>query len=192
MTSETDIFVVELENEDASTTSGAGSPATYPNGTLLKQGEFLENYYATGHASLDNYIAQISGQAPTEETDADCGVTSNRTSIVGSCDDLLPGTLDPNQTLYPGQVDGHCCIYPSPAQTIANQLDGRYPPNPWTHVAAWRDYDEDMDNQPTGRELGAPDPTGGRRPPQGSVGSHRTSATTATTARAPVPVRSSR
>jgi len=155
------IFVIELENESASTTFGAGSPATYLNGTLLKQGEFLKNYYATGHASLDNYIAQISGQAPTEETDADCGVTSNGSSIVGSYDDLLPGTLDPNQTLYPGQVDGHGCIYPSSVQTIANQLDERYPPNPRTHVAAWRDYDEDMGNQPTGRELGQPDPTGG-------------------------------
>jgi phosphatidylinositol-3-phosphatase len=32
------IFVVELENEDASTTFGPGSPATFLNGTLLKQG----------------------------------------------------------------------------------------------------------------------------------------------------------
>ncbi len=51
------IFVIELENEDASTTFGPGSPATLLNGTLLKQGELIENYYATGHASLDNYIA---------------------------------------------------------------------------------------------------------------------------------------
>jgi phosphatidylinositol-3-phosphatase len=45
--------------------------------------------------------------------------------------------------------------------TIANQLDRRYPPNPFAHVATWRDYDEDICNQPTGRELGAPDPLGG-------------------------------
>ncbi len=31
------IFVIELENEDASTTFGPGSPATYLNGTLLKR-----------------------------------------------------------------------------------------------------------------------------------------------------------
>ncbi len=155
------IFVVELENEDASTTFGPDSPATYLNGTLLRQGELLRNYYATGHASLDNYIAQISGQAPTEETGADCGVQSNGTSIIGSYADLLPGTLDPNQALYPGQVDGHGCIYPAFVPTIASQLDALYPPNRWTHTAAWRDYDEDMGNQPTGRELGSPDPTGG-------------------------------
>ena len=155
------IFVIDLENEGESTTFGAGSPATYLNGTLLKQGELIDNYYATGHASLDNYIAQISGQAPTEETDADCGVQSSGTSITGSYDDLLPGNLDPNQTQYPGQVDGHGCIYPAAVQTIADQLDQLYPPNPRTHVAAWRDYDEDMGNQPTGREQGAVDPTGG-------------------------------
>ncbi|MBV8218985.1 MAG: hypothetical protein JO325_11020, partial [Solirubrobacterales bacterium] len=156
------IFVIELENEDASTTFGPGSPATFLNGTLLKQGELLENYYATGHASLDNYIAQISGQAPTEETSADClgpGTTLN--TLIGSYDDLLPGNLDPNQQLYPGQVGGHGCIYPAPVQTIGNQLDRLYPPNRFTHVAAWRDYDEDMGNQPTGRELGTPDPLGG-------------------------------
>jgi hypothetical protein len=155
------IFVIDLENENEAASFGPGSPATYLNGTLLKQGEFLKNYYATGHASLDNYIAQISGQAPTEETGADCGVQASGTSIIGSYADLLPGTLDPNQTLYPGQVDGHGCIYPASVQTIANQLDALYPPNPRTHLAAWRDYGEDMGNQPTGRELGAPDPTGG-------------------------------
>jgi phosphatidylinositol-3-phosphatase len=58
-------------------------------------------------------------------------------------------------------VDGHGCIYPAPVQTIANQLDRVDPPNRFTHVAAWRDYDEDMGNQPTGRELGATDPLGG-------------------------------
>lgn len=154
------IFVIDLENESESTTFGPGSPATYLNDTLLKEGELLENYYATGHASLDNYIAQISGQAPTEETDADCGVSASKGTIVGSYENLLPGTLDPNQALYPGQVDGHGCIYPAFVQTIANQLDRLYPPNPRTHVAAWRDYDEDMGNQKN-REIGHTDPLGG-------------------------------
>jgi phosphatidylinositol-3-phosphatase len=61
------ILVIELENEDASTTFGPGSPATYLNDTLVPEGELLQNYYAIaiGHVSLDNYIAEISGQAPT-------------------------------------------------------------------------------------------------------------------------------
>jgi len=156
------IFVVELENESEDATFGPTSPATYLNDTLLKRGELVENYYATGDASLDNYIAQISGQAPTEETSGDClGTSTNLSTLIGSYDDLLPGNLDPNQTLYPGQVDGHGCVYPSFVQTIGNQLDRLDPPNPFTHVAAWRDYDEDMGNQPTGREQGATDPLGG-------------------------------
>ena len=156
------IVVVELENESFTSTFGPGSPATYLNGTLLKQGELVPNYYATGHASLDNYISQISGQAPTEETSADClGPSTNLTTLIGSYTDLLPGMLDPNQARYPGQVDGHGCIYPSPAQTIGNQLDRLYPPDRHTHRAAWRDYAQDMGNQPTGREVGVTDPLGG-------------------------------
>jgi phosphatidylinositol-3-phosphatase len=129
---------------------------------LVPQGELIQHYYGTGHASLDNYIAQISGQAPTEETGADCLTpTTNTTTLIGSYVNLLPGTPDPNQQQYPGQVDGHGCIYPAAVPTIANQLDQLYPPDPATHVAAWRAYAEDMGNQPTGRELGATDPLGG-------------------------------
>src|ERR1700752_2745730 len=69
------IMVIELENESESETFGPGSPATYLNSTLLPQGEFLQNYYAVGHVSLDSYIAQVSGQAPNQLTSSDC-VTS--------------------------------------------------------------------------------------------------------------------
>ena len=69
------ILVIELENEDATETFGPGSVATYLNGTLVPKGELLENYYAIGHVSLDNYIAEISGQAPTPLTDSDCNLT---------------------------------------------------------------------------------------------------------------------
>jgi hypothetical protein len=156
------IFVIELENEGETTTFGPASPATYLNGTLLEQGELLQHYFATGHVSLDNYVAQLSGQAPTEETSADClGPSANPSTLIGSYTDLTPGTLDPDQQKYPGQVDGHGCVYPAAVPTIANQLDALYPPDPRTHVAAWRGYAEDMGNQATGREVGAPDPLGG-------------------------------
>src|SRR5271165_1957972 len=55
------VFVINLENEDYATTWGPSSPATYLNGTLRPKGQLLTQYYAVGHASLDNYIAQISG-----------------------------------------------------------------------------------------------------------------------------------
>ena len=120
------VLVIELENEDATSTFGSGSVATYLNGTLVPKGELLENYYATGHVSLDNYIAEISGQAPTPLTDSDCNLTGYS--------NVTPGTDDPNTATYPGQVDGNGCVYPAPtattngAPTIADQLDAIYPP----------------------------------------------------------------
>jgi phosphatidylinositol-3-phosphatase len=152
------VLVIELENEDAADTYGPGSVATYLNGTLVPKGELLENYYATGHVSLDNYIAEISGQAPTPLTDSDCNVTGYS--------NVTPGTDDPNTAKYPGQVDGNGCVYPAPtatttgAPTIADQLDAADPPNPTTHVASWREYAEDMGNDPT-RDGGVTDPLGG-------------------------------
>jgi hypothetical protein len=148
------IIVIEFENEGYQTTFGPGSVATYLNGTLRSEGELLQNYYAIGHFSLDNYIAQVSGQAPTEDTQADCADGGFAYASVE------PGTPDPNQALNPGQVDGEGCVYPSSVQTIANQLDVKYPPNPKTHVASWRGYDQDMGNTAP-RDGGVPDPTGG-------------------------------
>ena len=120
--------MIELENEDASSTFGAGSPATYLNDTLVPQGELLDNYYAIGHVSLDNYIAEVSGQAPTPQTAADC---------FGSYTNVSPGTNDPNCPPNRGQVDGTGSVYPTQVQTIANQLDAVQPPNPTTNVASW-------------------------------------------------------
>jgi hypothetical protein len=151
------VLVINLENESFSNTFGPTSPATYLNQTLVPKGELLDNYYATGHVSLDNYIAEISGQAPTPMTNSDCS---------GQYVNVAPGSDDPNSSIYPGQVDGNGCVYPAPtatttgAPTIADQLDAVSPPNPVTHVASWRGYAEDMGNDPT-RDGGTSDPLGG-------------------------------
>jgi hypothetical protein len=148
------ILVIEFENEGYATTFGANSPATYLNGTLRKKGELLQNYYATGHNSLDNYISQVSGQAPTTDTQGDCAANGFAYT------DVAPGTPDADQAANPGQVDGNGCVYPAGVQTIANQLDHKYPVNKSTHVAAWRGYDQDMGNTPA-RDGGVADPSGG-------------------------------
>ncbi len=157
------ILVIELENEGYNATFGAGSPATYLNGTLRPKGELLQNYYATGHDSLDNYIAQVSGQAPTEDTQADCA--DNGFAFAN----VAPGTPDANQRTNPGQVDGEGCVYPASVKTIASQLDAKYPPNKTTHVAAWRAYEQDMGNTPA-RDGGMPDQTGGTDCAHPSIG----------------------
>jgi hypothetical protein len=128
------IVVIYIENESEANTFGPSSPATYLTGTLMKKGVLIKNYYAIGHVSLDNYIAQVSGQAPTPTTQGDC---------LAGFDDVTPGTPSPNL----GQVNGTTgCVYPASVETIANQLDAIKKPNPKTHVAAWRAYEEDMGN----------------------------------------------
>ncbi len=158
------VLLIEFENEGYNATFGRGSPATYLNDTLRPKGELLQNYYAVGHDSLDNYIAQVSGQAPTEDTQADCA--DNGFAIAN----VAPGTLDENQAANPGQVDGEGCVYPASVKTIASQLDAKYPPNKTTHVAAWRAYEQDMGNTPA-RDGGTPDPTGGTDCGHPSIGS---------------------
>ncbi len=162
------ILIVELENEGYDSTFGPASPATYLNGTLRAKGELLANYYGIGHASLDNYIAQVSGQSPTSDTQADC--SNNGFTFA----DVTPGTPDADQSANPGQVDGQGCVYPSSVKTIAAQLDANDPPNKSTHVAAWRAYEQDMGNDPA-RDGGATDKTGGTDCAHPAVGAHDTS-----------------
>ncbi|NKQ58538.1 phosphoesterase [Amycolatopsis sp. K13G38] len=149
------VMVIDLENEDFGTSFGPASPARYLNEALVPQGQLMTQYYATGHFSTDNYLAQISGQAPNRVSGNDC--ITNTTTFASTYTDVTPGTLDPDQARYPGQVDGSGCVYPAAVQTIGAQLDQQH------HGAgqvAWRQYAEDMGNDPA-RDVGTPDPLGG-------------------------------
>lgn len=120
------VFIVVLENEGFDTTFGTASKAPYLSKTLVSQGAFLRQYYGTGHASLDNYIAMISGQAATNETRADC-LNYNDVTMTGITPD--------------GQVIGSGCIYPAQVKTVVDQLKSK------GHT--WRAYMEDMGNDPS-------------------------------------------
>src|SRR3954447_6355174 len=119
------VFVIVLENENAATTFGPSSPAPYLATDLRKRGAFLPNYYGTAHNSLANYIAMISGQAPTTQTQADCP------EFV----DVAPALPAPD-----GQVVGQGCVYPASVPTVADQLQaaGR----------TWKGYMQDMGSDP--------------------------------------------
>jgi hypothetical protein len=119
------VFVIVLENEDAATAFGAASPAPYFAHTLTAQGAFVPNYYGIGHNSLDNYLAMVSGQAPTAATQADCPLFA----------DVLPGLPAPD-----GQVIGQGCVYPASVPTVADQLEA--------HGLTWKGYMEDMGDDP--------------------------------------------
>jgi hypothetical protein len=74
------VVVLTLENESASSTFGPGSPAVYLN-SLRSKGVFLPNYYGTGHVSLSNYIAMVSGQPINPLTATDCAGVSLWTCV---------------------------------------------------------------------------------------------------------------
>src|SRR5277367_4714710 len=107
------IIVLQFENESYGATFGAGSPAVYLNGTLLPEGELVPNWFATGHVSLDNYISQISGQGSTPSSNSDCvdAATLGGGNLTGMYFNVAPATDDPNNTAYPGPVDGDGCIF---------------------------------------------------------------------------------
>ncbi|HWF50991.1 MAG TPA: alkaline phosphatase family protein [Solirubrobacteraceae bacterium] len=135
------VFLLIDENENAATTFGAGSPAPYLSQTLRSQGAFIPNYYGIGHASLDNYIAMVSGQAPNTTTSGDCPTF---TDFIGSTG------LDAS-----GQETGTGCVYPSNVPTLMSQFNS-------TGSLTWRGYMDGMGTDPvrdgtgTGTSCGHP------------------------------------
>lgn len=119
------VFVIVLENQGYDTTFGNRTPATYLADTMVQAGALLRQYYATGHFSLDNYIAMISGIAPDSDTQLDCGRFT----------EFVETGVAPD-----GQPIGHGCVYPNHVETIANQLTATR--------RTWRAYMEDMGNDP--------------------------------------------
>ena len=65
------VAVIVLENQNFDSSWGPASVAHYLN-SLRAQGTFDDQYYATGHVSLDNYIAMMSGQPWNPITGSDC------------------------------------------------------------------------------------------------------------------------
>jgi hypothetical protein len=115
------VFVINIENEDESNTWGVNSKAPYLAHTLRRKGVLLRNYYATAHNSQPNYVAQISGQAPNAEMQADCQTFS---SFQGT------GTQAPQQAV------GQGCVFPKSVNSLPNQLDNA--------GYSWRGYMQDM------------------------------------------------
>jgi len=138
------VFVIVLENEGYAATFGQPASDPYLATTLPSEGAELVNYYGIGHASNDNYIALVSGQAPNPSNQTDCQVFAD----FPSSSTLLPG----------GQITGSGCVFPTTVPTVADQLDAAH--------LTWKAYMQDMGNVPS-REpavcahpaVGAPDAT---------------------------------
>jgi len=120
------VWVIELENQGYAQTFGTPAADPYLARTLPRMGALLENYYAIGHSSAANYVAQVSGQAPDLGTQADCPVWTP-----------MPGhiVVGPYR-----QVLGEGCAYPAAVPTLGNQLSAV--------GLGWAAYLQDMGNNP--------------------------------------------
>src|SRR5436190_11581178 len=120
------VWIVVLENKSYDSTFGTSPGSPYLANTLTASGELLTNYYGIGHSSLDNYIAMISGQPPTPETQGDCTTFSDFVN---------------NGTDSDGVAHGSGCVYPSDIKTIGDQIEAK--------GLTWKMYAEDMASSST-------------------------------------------
>ena len=119
------VFIIVLENKSFDETFKTGRQDPYLAQTLPTMGAMLTRYYGTGHYSLDNYLAMISGQASTQATEADCEEFT----------DFRLNSIDAD-----GQAVGTGCVYPPQIKTLADQLQAA--------GLTWKGYMEDMGNDP--------------------------------------------
>jgi hypothetical protein len=146
--------MIVLENKGFDETWGATSQASYLNNTLKPQGALLTNYYGIGHVSQGNYIAMMSGQPLSMQTQGDCQKYNEF---------VQTGTVDN------GIAVGDGCVYPASVKTLPDQLKAK--------GLSWKGYMEDMGNT-AGRE----EPTCGRPLINGSVAIGATDGTQSATA----------
>jgi hypothetical protein len=125
------VWIIEEENKSYAVSFGNPHADPYLARTLVSKGALLRNYYGIGHDSLDNYIAEISGQAPDFQTGQDCEYFSRFLQFGGE-------TFD-KWTKY-GQLSGDGCVYPGYLRTVASQLTAAH--------LTWKSYNQDMGNDP--------------------------------------------
>jgi phosphatidylinositol-3-phosphatase len=121
------VFVLVLENQSFDVTFAPNSPAPYLARSLPARGALLTQYFGIGHASLDNYIAMVSGQAPNADTQLDCAIFSEFKPTAAGLD-------------AHGQLTGAGCVYPPIVKTLPDQLDAA--------GLSWKAYMEDMGKDP--------------------------------------------
>ena len=80
------VWLIILENKSYDETFTGLNYNSYLWQTLPSEGALLQNYYGTGHTSMDNYISLVSGQGPEFDTQNDCsyeaGPFSSNSGIV--------------------------------------------------------------------------------------------------------------
>ena len=121
------VWVIEFENFGYAQSFGDPAADPYLARTLPAQGALLTSYYAIGHNSADNYIAQISGQAPNILTQEDCPVWVPTPEV----------TIGPYQQVLAPEGG---CVFPRSVPTLGNQLSAA--------KLTWAAYLQDMGSDP--------------------------------------------
>jgi hypothetical protein len=135
------VWLIILENKSYDASFTGLNNNTYLWKTLPSQGVLLKNYFGTGHFSLDNYVAMVSGQATQPDTQADCPYYDKFT---GSVDLQGKLTTNPNygqvvSSEGPNAAAGtNGCVYPKNVPTLFNQLDAA--------SVSWKGYAQDLGN----------------------------------------------
>ncbi len=179
------VWLIILENKSYDETFTGLNNNTYLWQTLPSEGVLLQNYYGTGHSSMDNYLSLVSGQAPEEDTQEDCSDVnvpfgSNSTIVTSAADISAGGTgtvgsATPNwnfgqvaSLLNPSQPSGanaplgangstatNGCTYPSDVPTLFDQFN--------LSGVSWKGYAQDLGGaQPTGSTSFVSDSVPGR------------------------------
>src|ERR1700759_1296764 len=142
------VWLIILENKSYDATFTGLNQNSYLWKTLPKQGVLLKNYYGTGHSSMDNYLAMVSGQSPNEDTQEDCSVSNH--TIGPNSTIVRKGSLFSNKNF--GQVSSPAnsaqpsganapngqngCTYPTDVPTLFNQLNAA--------GKTWKGYAQDI------------------------------------------------
>ena len=106
-----------LENESASSTFEDKQAAPHLE-QLRRQGVYVPNFYAAGHASLSNYEAAFAGVEPTAQGKADCAGQPYGSCIFPASVPTLGGLLDRGRLPWrvysegmAGAPGGHNCLH---------------------------------------------------------------------------------
>jgi hypothetical protein len=99
------VFVVVLENASASEVASPTFSTTMPYlSSLATKGVSLDQMFAIGHVSLDNYIGMTSGYEPNAKTSADC--FQYDCVYPAGQDDNVANQLEAKHLTWKGYMDG--------------------------------------------------------------------------------------
>ena len=116
------VFEIALSTTSFEAAFGQQSVARYLNTKLRSRGTFLGGYETLARAELPDYLAQISGQAPNDDTLTDCLTYAE-----------YPAKVQPSAA---GLVTGPGCVYPNTITTLADQVTSA--------GKTWKAYTEDL------------------------------------------------